>query len=76
MAAVRVCVCARSYYSKLRDIELLCQTPVISDIPVMKSVEAILYAPTAEDGRKAMLAAQQEFANTTFEGEPADAPPA
>eukprot|EP00798_Chlamydomonas_sp_ICE-L_P022909 gene22909-30086_t len=54
------------YYSKLRDIELMCQTPVINEIPIMKRVEAILYAATAEDGRQLLMETQREFAGTTF----------
>ncbi len=27
------------YYSKLRDVELLCQTPVITELPIMKRVQ-------------------------------------
>lgn len=54
------------YYSKLRDIELLCQTPKISDVPIMKKVETVLYAPTAEEGRQRLIEAQMEFAGRTF----------
>lgn len=49
------------YYSKLRDVELLCQTPKIQDIEIMKRVEAILYAATAEEGRQILLDTQAEF---------------
>jgi len=54
------------YYSKLRDIELFCQTPVICDIPVMKRVEAILYSATSEEGRKKLIDAQIEFSGKPF----------
>mmetsp|Transcript_13995 Transcript_13995/g.30263 ORF Transcript_13995/g.30263 Transcript_13995/m.30263 type:complete len:275 (+) Transcript_13995:190-1014(+) len=57
------------YYSKLRDIELLCQTPTICEIPIMKKVEAILYAPTAEEGRQLLMDAQLELAGQVFLGE-------
>jgi hypothetical protein len=32
----------------------------------MKRVEAILYAPTAEDGRQILMDTQQEFAGCLF----------
>lgn len=35
------------YFTKLRDIEILCQAPELSYIPVVKAVQRILYA--AED---------------------------
>ncbi|XP_073385531.1 microtubule-associated protein RP/EB family member 1C [Physcomitrium patens] len=35
------------YFTKLRDIEILCQAPELSHIPVVKAVQRILYA--AED---------------------------
>jgi RP/EB family microtubule-associated protein len=54
------------YYSKLRDVELLCQTPTVNELPIMKRVEAILYAPTAEDGRQILMDTQQEFAGCLF----------
>lgn len=56
------------YFSKLRDIELLCQTPVIADIPIIKRVEAILYAPTEEEGRKVLVDTQLEFAGESAAG--------
>jgi len=54
------------YYSKLRDIELLCQTPTICDIPIIQRVEAILYAATQAEGRQALTDAQQDFAGGVF----------
>ncbi|PNH02885.1 Microtubule-associated protein RP/EB family member 1A [Tetrabaena socialis] len=54
------------YYSKLRDVELLCQTPVVVDITVMKRVQDILYAATAEDGNRIMREAQVEFAGREY----------
>ncbi|KAG1676045.1 hypothetical protein FOA52_014910 [Chlamydomonas sp. UWO 241] len=54
------------YYSKLRDIELLCQTPKINETPILKRVEQILYAPTAEEGRQILMDTQQEFAGQVF----------
>ncbi|GLC46030.1 Microtubule-associated protein RP/EB member 1 [Pleodorina starrii] len=54
------------YYSKLRDVELLCQTPVISDVAVMKRVQEILYAATTEDGNRIMRETQVEFAGREY----------
>ncbi|KXZ45530.1 EBP1/EB1 protein [Gonium pectorale] len=54
------------YYSKLRDIELLCQTPVIADVPIMKRVQEILYAATSEDGGRIMRETQVEFAGREY----------
>ena len=42
------------YFSKLREIELLCQQAGVKEKwDIMVSVEAILYAVTEEDGTKA-----------------------
>ncbi|KAL6764598.1 microtubule plus-end binding protein [Haematococcus lacustris] len=54
------------YYSKLRDVELLCQTPTICDIPIMKRVESILYAATEEEGRQLLIDTQTELAGGVF----------
>mmetsp|Transcript_9602 Transcript_9602/g.23810 ORF Transcript_9602/g.23810 Transcript_9602/m.23810 type:complete len:266 (-) Transcript_9602:420-1217(-) len=64
------------YWSKLRDIELMCQTPKICEVEVMKRVEAILYAATAEEGRQILIDTQKEMAGGVFLDEaemPADA---
>ena len=39
---------------------------VIALPQIMKRVEAILYAPTAEDGRQILMDTQNEFAGRTF----------
>jgi RP/EB family microtubule-associated protein len=54
------------YWAKLRDIELLCQTPVICDIPIMKKIQQILYAATADEGTDLMKAVQVEFAGREY----------
>ena len=47
-------------------MELLCQTPVICDIPVMKKIQQILYAATADEGTALMKAVQVEFAGREY----------
>ncbi|KAI4303879.1 hypothetical protein MLD38_039464 [Melastoma candidum] len=37
------------YYRKLREIEILCQTPELEDLPMSVSVKKILYAAEAND---------------------------
>jgi RP/EB family microtubule-associated protein len=54
------------YYSKLRDVELLCQTPVIAELPIMKRVQEILYAATNEDGARIVRETQLEFAGREY----------
>lgn len=54
------------YFQKLRDIEMLCQTPVIQDIAIMKRVEQILYAASKQEGHKALQDAQQEYAGKVY----------
>ncbi|PNW70976.1 hypothetical protein CHLRE_17g741200v5 [Chlamydomonas reinhardtii] len=54
------------YYSKLRDVELLCQTPTVCELPIMKRVQEILYAATAEDGGRIMRETQVEFAGREY----------
>eukprot|EP00201_Polytomella_parva_P018703 CAMPEP_0175063978 /NCGR_PEP_ID=MMETSP0052_2-20121109/15065_1 /TAXON_ID=51329 ORGANISM="Polytomella parva, Strain SAG 63-3" /NCGR_SAMPLE_ID=MMETSP0052_2 /ASSEMBLY_ACC=CAM_ASM_000194 /LENGTH=263 /DNA_ID=CAMNT_0016330253 /DNA_START=68 /DNA_END=859 /DNA_ORIENTATION=- len=54
------------YYSKLRNIELLCQTPVICDMDIMKKVQEILYAATIEDGDAIMRETQVNFAGKEY----------
>lgn len=54
------------YYAKLRDVEMLCQTPVIQDIAIVKRIEEILYSATPEEGRKILQQAQLEFAGQVY----------
>ncbi|KAG2481996.1 hypothetical protein HYH03_019052 [Edaphochlamys debaryana] len=54
------------YYSKLRDVELLCQTPVICDMSIMRKVQEILYAATSEDGNRIMRETQVEIAGREY----------
>ncbi|KAJ4895631.1 Microtubule-associated protein RP/EB family member 1A [Raphanus sativus] len=37
------------YFSKLRDVELLCQTPQVEDLPIVVAVKKILYATDANE---------------------------
>ncbi|XP_010547810.1 PREDICTED: microtubule-associated protein RP/EB family member 1B-like [Tarenaya hassleriana] len=37
------------YFSKLRDIEILCQTPEIEHLPIVEAVKKILYATDAKE---------------------------
>ncbi|KAJ4872776.1 Microtubule-associated protein RP/EB family member 1B [Raphanus sativus] len=37
------------YFSKLRDIEILCQTPELDDLPIVVAVKKILYATDANE---------------------------
>lgn len=54
------------YYSKLRDVELLCQTPVVVDMPIMRYVQQVLYAATAEEGNAITRKAQVDFAGREY----------
>ncbi|CAG7896099.1 unnamed protein product [Brassica rapa] len=37
------------YFSKLRDVEILCQTPELDDLPIVVAVKKILYAADANE---------------------------
>lgn len=54
------------YYGKLREVEILCQTPVICDQPMMKTIEQILYAPNEEEARAIVTKCQMEYAGSVF----------
>ncbi|CAH8325463.1 unnamed protein product [Eruca vesicaria subsp. sativa] len=51
------------YFSKLRDVELLCQTPEIEDLPVVVAVKKILYAT---DANESALEDAQEYLNLSL----------
>ncbi|MBA0688417.1 hypothetical protein Goari_006208 [Gossypium aridum] len=42
------------YFSKLRDTEILCQTPKIEDSPIVAAIKRILYATDEADGAEAL----------------------
>ncbi|EEF52160.1 conserved hypothetical protein [Ricinus communis] len=46
------------YFAKLRDIELLCQTPELEDIPMAVAIKKILYAA---DAKESALEEAQEY---------------
>ncbi|XXG70631.1 hypothetical protein AAC387_Pa07g0068 [Persea americana] len=46
------------YYAKLRDIEILCQSPEIEQLPLAEAVRKILYAA---DAKESALVEAQEF---------------
>eukprot|EP01025_Chloroclados_australasicus_P061612 TRINITY_DN81016_c0_g1_i1.p1 TRINITY_DN81016_c0_g1~~TRINITY_DN81016_c0_g1_i1.p1 ORF type:complete len:147 (+),score=15.98 TRINITY_DN81016_c0_g1_i1:3-443(+) len=50
------------YFSKLRDIELMCQCDGMKERwPIMQAVENILYATTEDEGATARVQALDEF---------------
>lgn len=49
------------YFDKLRDIEIMCQAPELSDIPVLRIVEQVLYAADSEEAKKIMLDAEKSL---------------
>lgn len=51
------------YFSKLRDVELLCQTPELEDLPVVVAVKKILYAT---DANESALEDAQEYLNQSL----------
>ncbi|KAK9061873.1 hypothetical protein SSX86_019057 [Deinandra increscens subsp. villosa] len=52
------------YFSKLRDVEILCQSPNISDLPVIDAIKRILYAAEEDasivEEAQAMIQNQEE----------------
>lgn len=57
------------YFDKLRDIEILCQTTELSDVPIVKYFERILYASDEREAKEAMLEAQTQYTKIHSEGE-------
>ncbi|KAG2301190.1 hypothetical protein Bca52824_029841 [Brassica carinata] len=55
------------YFSKLRDIEILCQTPELDDLPIVVAVKKILYAT---DANESALEEAQECLNQSLGLEP------
>uniref|UniRef100_A0A1J3K3D6 Protein ATEB1 homolog 2 n=1 Tax=Noccaea caerulescens TaxID=107243 RepID=A0A1J3K3D6_NOCCA len=51
------------YFSKLRDVEILCQTPELEDVPIVGAVKKILYA---NDANESALEDAQEFLNQSL----------
>ncbi|XP_010515075.1 PREDICTED: microtubule-associated protein RP/EB family member 1A-like [Camelina sativa] len=51
------------YFSKLRDVEILCQTPELDDIPIVVAVKKILYATDADES---VLEDAQEYLNQSL----------
>lgn len=54
------------YYGKLREIEILCQTPRICDEQIIKIIEQILYAPNEEEARAIVQKCQMDYAGSVF----------
>lgn len=52
------------YFAKLRDIEILCQTPELENLPVAVAIKKILYAA---DAKESALAEAQEYLSQTLE---------
>eukprot|EP00898_Chlorokybus_atmophyticus_P003094 jgi/Chlat1/3786/Chrsp259S03920 len=50
------------YFAKLRDVEILCQTPELQDLPVVQAIQKILYA--TEDSPDVMAEAQALISST------------
>ncbi|KAL0041753.1 hypothetical protein WJX79_003445 [Trebouxia sp. C0005] len=49
------------YFDKLRDIEILCQMPLLQSIPVVKVFERILYAADEKEAKEAMEQVLEEY---------------
>uniref|UniRef100_A0A1J3DZJ7 Protein ATEB1 homolog 2 n=1 Tax=Noccaea caerulescens TaxID=107243 RepID=A0A1J3DZJ7_NOCCA len=57
------------YFSKLRDIEILCQTPELDELPIVVAVKKILYAT---DANESALEEAQECLDQSLGLEPAE----
>eukprot|EP00210_Caulerpa_lentillifera_P008272 g7893.t1 len=55
------------FYSKLREIEILCQSTVICDIPIIQTIEQILYAPNKEEAKAVVTKCQMDHGSTIFD---------
>lgn len=53
------------YFAKLRDIEVLCQTPELDDLPMSVAIKKILYAA---DAKESALAEAQEVLSQSLNG--------
>ncbi|KAK2357517.1 Microtubule-associated protein RP/EB member 1B [Trifolium repens] len=51
------------YFAKLRDIEIICQTPEVENIPVSVAIKKILYA---NDAKESALDEAQDYLNQTM----------
>ncbi|GAU49623.1 hypothetical protein TSUD_192620 [Trifolium subterraneum] len=51
------------YFAKLRDIEIICQTPEVENIPVSVAIKTILYA---NDANESALDEAQDYLNQTM----------
>eukprot|EP00884_Botryococcus_braunii_P012977 jgi/Botrbrau1/21680/Bobra.43_1s0077.1 len=49
------------YFDKLRDIEILCQTPELQAVPAIKFIERILYAADEDVAKQALAEAQEAY---------------
>ncbi|KAG8652465.1 hypothetical protein MANES_06G094300v8 [Manihot esculenta] len=58
------------YFAKLRDIELLCQTPELEDLPMAVAIKKILYAADAKES--ALEEAQEYLYQAMNDGEADD----
>ncbi|KAI4336012.1 hypothetical protein L6164_014591 [Bauhinia variegata] len=57
------------YFAKLRDIEILCQTPELEDLPVSVAIKKILYAA---DAKESALEEAQDYLNQTLNDDEAE----
>lgn len=56
------------YFAKLRDVEIICQTPEVEDIPVTVAIKKILYAT---DAKESALDEAQDYLNQAMNVEEA-----